>query len=212
MQILCVRQGQAPCFGCHPAMGGATIPLHRRLLHNCPHLIVLSIPRQSSSPLYRTAGANPLRCLHRLIPGIPNLQHHVHSGVLSESFLTSSVFISCFATPGICKFAILTHRKNAAISSIDRVIAASAGPVPTFNYTPINFTPIIFSGSSALALYAPIGRATAWSIACGQHNDTSGFHGRSLQQAMHCGGLPSTSHPLNAAQPHVSPCKGCSSW
>eukprot|EP00731_Ephydatia_muelleri_P021888 Em0014g479a len=67
--------------------------------------------------------------------------------------------------------AVVTESKpgansNAAISSVDRVIAVSAGPVPTFNFTPISFTS---SGSSASTLDSPIGRATASSITCGQH-------------------------------------------
>ncbi|KAL5473538.1 hypothetical protein EMCRGX_G028029 [Ephydatia muelleri] len=79
--------------------------------------------------------------------GITNLQHY--TGDSSKSFFISSPSMSCFAAPGVCKFAMLTHRKNAAISSVDRIIAVSAGPVLTFNFTPIIYNS---SGSSASTL------------------------------------------------------------
>ena len=70
----CVRaKTKLPCFGCHlPGMGGATIPLHRHLLHNCPHLIVY----QFHSSHHRLSLLNSRRqllctdssCLHCLIP------------------------------------------------------------------------------------------------------------------------------------------------
>eukprot|EP00731_Ephydatia_muelleri_P021928 Em0014g519a len=87
--------------------------------------------------------------------------------------------------------AVVTESKpgaisNAAISSVDRVIAVSAGPVPTFNFTPINFTS---SGSSASTLDSPIGRATASSITCASKADTnpSNTHRKRINSAVSLG-------------------------